>query len=88
MKQTSTSLYKRINITLPKDTIQLLNKVAAQGERSRLIDKALRAHISKAGRAELRKQLIEGYIANAERDLQMAKDWFPLEEEAWQKSQA
>ncbi len=37
--------------------------------------------------ATFQQQLIEGAIRNAERDLQMAEEWFPLEEEAWQKHQ-
>jgi hypothetical protein len=31
----------------------------------------------------LREQLKAGYRANAERDLTIAAEWFPLEEEAW-----
>ena len=37
--------------------------------------------------ANLKQELIEGAIRNAVRDLQMAEEWFPLEEEAWQKHQ-
>ena len=36
----------------------------------------------------LRERLKQEALANAERDLQMAAEWFPLEEEAWQLSQA
>ena len=32
---------------------------------------------------QLRDQLKAGYLANAERDLQLAAEWFPLEEEAY-----
>lgn len=34
---------------------------------------------------ELEKLLKEGAIENAERDLQIAQEWFPLEQEAWEK---
>ena len=34
---------------------------------------------------DLRKQLKAGAIANAERDLVMAKEWCHVEEEVWQK---
>jgi hypothetical protein len=37
--------------------------------------------------AMLKQELKEGAIRNAARDLQMAEEWFPLEEEAWQKHQ-
>lgn len=33
----------------------------------------------------LRELLKEGYGANAERDLAVAAEWFPLEEEAWDR---
>jgi hypothetical protein len=32
----------------------------------------------------LRERLKQESIANAERDLKMAEEWFPLEEEAWE----
>lgn len=36
-------------------------------------------------RQDLRKQLKAVAIANAERDLAIAKDWCHIEEESWQK---
>jgi hypothetical protein len=32
----------------------------------------------------LRERLKQGYLANAQRDLEIAQEWFTLEEEAWQ----
>ena len=40
------------------------------------------------GKASLQEQLKVGYQANAERNLAVAAEWFPLEEEAWQASDA
>lgn len=37
--------------------------------------------------ANLEQKLKEGAIRHAERDLQMAEEWLPLKEEAWQKDQ-
>ena len=37
--------------------------------------------------ANLKRELKEGSIRNAARDLQMTEEWFPLDEEAWQKHQ-
>jgi hypothetical protein len=34
----------------------------------------------------LREQLRAGYRANSEESLEMAAEWFPLEEEAWRNS--
>jgi CopG family transcriptional regulator/antitoxin EndoAI len=73
---------KRINVILPDKTVEALDHVAGKGARSRFIDRAVRQFIETAGRANLREQLRREAIANAARDLAMAADWFPLEEEA------
>ena len=74
---------KRINIILPNTTVAVLDRVATKGTRSRFIDRAVRHYVETQGRESLREQLKAGYRANAERDLAMAAEWFPLEEEAW-----
>ena len=79
---------KRINIILPDKTVAVLDRVASKGTRSRFIDRAVRHYVETQGRASLREQLKAGYRANAERDLAMAAEWFPLEEEAWQTFEA
>jgi CopG family transcriptional regulator/antitoxin EndoAI len=75
---------KRINIILPDKTVAVLDRVASKGARSRFIDRAVRHYVETQGRESLREQLKAGYLANAERDLAMAAEWFPLEEEACQ----
>jgi CopG family transcriptional regulator/antitoxin EndoAI len=79
---------KRINIILPDKTVAVLDRVASKGTRSRFIDRAVRHYVETQGRASLQEQLKAGYRANADRDLAMAAEWFPLEEEAWQTSEA
>jgi CopG family transcriptional regulator/antitoxin EndoAI len=79
---------KRINIILPDATVAVLDRVASKGTRSRFIDRAVRHYVETHGRARLRDQLKAGYRANAERDLAMAAEWFPLEEEAWHAFEA
>ena len=74
---------KRINIVLPDKTIAVLDRVAAKGARSRLIDQAVLHFVETLGRRTLREQLEAGYRANAGRDIEIATEWFPLEEEAW-----
>jgi CopG family transcriptional regulator / antitoxin EndoAI len=82
-KHKTISMYKRINITLPSTTIKLLDRSATKRGRSRLIDHAVQAYLDKAARAELRRLLKEGAIVNAERDLAMAREAFPLAAEVW-----
>jgi len=74
---------KRINIILPDKTVAVLDRVTTKGSRSRFIDRAVRHLVEMEGRANLRSRLKEEAIANADRDLAMAAEWFPLEEEAW-----
>ena len=78
-------MHKRINITLPEETIRLIDRVIQRGNRSRFIDQAVKHYLETVGRANLKRRLKEGAELNAERDLQLTRDWFSLEEEAWQK---
>ncbi len=75
---------RRINIILPETTVGVLDRVTTKGNRSQFIDRAVRHYVEAQGRQSLREQLKAGYLANAERDLAMAAEWFPLEEEAWE----
>ena len=79
-------MHRRLNITLPEETVRLIDRIAKSGNRSRLIDQALRAFLSGKQRASLRKQLEEGARRRAKRDLALSEEWVPLEEEAWQKA--
>lgn len=77
---------KRINVILPYETLEMIDEVSKRGERSRLIDRAVRFYIVETGRDNVKKQLREGALRRSERDLRMAKEWFHFENEAWQKS--
>ena len=83
--QPRSSMSKRINVVLPDSTVAVLNRVAPKGNRSRLISQAVLHYVKTQSAQNLRERLKQGYLANAERDLQMAQAWFPLEEEAWQR---
>jgi CopG family transcriptional regulator/antitoxin EndoAI len=75
--------YKRVDVTLPQETVKLLEHISKKGDRSRLVDRAIRFYAKEMSRTNLRKQLKEGAIVNAERDLAIAQEWFPLENEVW-----
>lgn len=77
-------MHQRINITLPADTVRLLDRVAAKRERSRFIDAAIREHAKRTAKARLRNQLKEGYLRENQIHRQVAEEWFPLEEETAQ----
>ncbi len=77
---------KRINIMLPERTLAVLDRVASKGKRSAFISAAVIHFVESQGKQRLRQQLKAGYLANAEENLRIASEWFPLEEEVWRKS--
>ena len=74
---------KRININLPEQTLSVLDRVASKGNRSRFITRAVHFYVENQGKQNLRDQLKAGYLANAARDLELATEWFPVDEEAY-----
>ncbi|HMT08746.1 MAG TPA: hypothetical protein PKA82_12135 [Pyrinomonadaceae bacterium] len=77
--------HKRLNITLPVSTVEMIETVADKGSRSSLIDTAVRLYVKNLKQASLKERIKEGSIARAERDLEMAQEWSHLEDEVWQK---
>ena len=77
---------RRINIMLPERTLTVLDRVTSRGRRSQFISEAVLHYVQTRGKRSLRKHLKAGYQANADESLKIALEWFPLEEEAWQKS--
>ena len=73
-----TTMHKRVNITLPEETLRLITRLAGRGERSRFLDRAVRFYAEQKSRGAIRKQLTDGYKKQAEFDQAMAEEWFPL----------
>lgn len=80
------TMKRRINISLPEETIELIDGVAKPGDRSNLIDRAIHHYVESVGRQKLRRVLAEGARRRTARDLAIASDWFALDEEAWSTS--
>jgi len=73
---------KRLNITLPEQTVPLMDRVAGQGQRSSFIDRAVRRYVKEETRANLRKQLTEPMqhirrTIGRQQDLQLASTATP-----------
>ena len=77
-------MQQRLNITLPQETIRLIDRSINKGDRSRFIDDAVKFFVKEHRRADLRAILKQGAIKRAKRDLGIAEDWLLLEEEPWQ----
>ena len=78
-------MHKRVNVTLPDETIQLIDRSASRGNRSRFIDEAVRHFVRSHGGTQLRRLLEEGAERRAARDLAIAEEWFPVDKDAWRK---
>lgn len=76
-------MHKRLNVTLPEETVRLMDRLAKPGGRSRLITEAVQRYAKEVARSRLRKRLKQGAIRRASRDRKLAAEWFVLEEEAW-----
>jgi len=76
-------MHRRLNVTLPEETIRLIDRVATKGDRSRFIDEAVRHFVRGRRLRELRARLKEGAQKRAERDLRIAEEWAVLEEKPW-----
>lgn len=81
-------MQRRINISLPEETVRLMDRVSPRGNRSRLINEAVKRYVASRRRATLRKKLKEGALRRAERDLRLSAEWFLLDEEAWPTDQS
>ena len=69
---------RRLSITLPEHTVRMLDHIMSRGQRSRLIDEAVRRFVNEPGRANLRNQLELGGKARSKRDREIAEEWFVL----------
>ena len=79
--------FNRINVTLPQETLYLLDKVSEKGDRSRLVNNAVRFYINEISKINIKKNLREGAMKRKKRDLSLAEDWFHVESETWQNNQ-
>jgi len=75
---------KRVNITLPPETLELINRVS-KDNRSEFINTAVRLYANRLERARLKQRLKEAYLERAKEDLAIAKEWQPIERELWEK---
>lgn len=73
---------QRLTITLSAETVRLMDRTISKGERSRLIDDAIREYVVRRESKEcFEEDLAEEARQCAEQDLEIAAEWFPLEEE-------
>ncbi len=76
-------MHRRINITLPEETVRLIDRVAKKGDRSYLISEAVKRYVASVGKARVRRLVEEGARRHADRDLKLVEEWRSLDETPW-----
>ena len=76
-------MYQNISINLSDDTLVEIDRLAPQGDRSRFITEAVQFYLDEANKQSLREQIREGVIYRAQRDLNLAQEWFAVDEEVY-----
>lgn len=79
----NTAIAKRINVILPETTLKTIDRLVQKGERSRLIDKAVRHYVATRSPEVLRQQLQLATIRDRDLDSEIALDWIAVDNE-WQ----
>lgn len=82
---TQRTIHTRVNITLPRDTLQLVDRITEKRDRSRFLNEAVRFYIRERGQENLRKLLRKGALQRADRDFNLVQEWFSLENETWRR---
>jgi CopG family transcriptional regulator/antitoxin EndoAI len=72
---------RRVNIVLPDATVKILDRIAPRGDRSRFISQAVLHYVQTRSAANLRERLKQGALANTKLDLEIAEEWFAVEQE-------
>jgi metal-responsive CopG/Arc/MetJ family transcriptional regulator len=73
----------QLNITIPKDLAQALNRLTGPRKRSQFIAEAVKQRIGKKEKEELEKILEEGYRATARENLAITKAFESFDLEGW-----
>ena len=74
---------RRLNISLPEETVRMLNRLAPKGERSWVIAEAVTRYAAAMGKERLRKRMRERAVKRAESDLRLVEEWLGSEGEPW-----
>jgi len=76
---------KRINVILAEATLQTIDRLSRPGQRSRFIERAVQHYVTTASAEALQERLKQAAIRDRDLDLEIARDWFDVDREQWQK---
>ena len=73
----------RLNITLPKDLVQIIDQMTGPRKRSLFIAEAIQLKLYQARKEALAKKLAEGYLAGYQEGLDIASEFETTDMEGW-----
>lgn len=73
----------RLNITLPKDLVHLIDQMSGPRKRSLFIAEAVQLKVRQAKKEALEKKLAEGYRAGFNQSRKMASEFETIDLEGW-----
>jgi len=73
----------RLNITLPKDLVHLIDQMSGPRKRSLFIAEAVQLKVRQAKKEALEKKLAEGYRAGYNQSRKMANEFEAIDLEGW-----
>ena len=76
---------KRINVILPEATVKTIDRLSRPGQRSRFIQRAVQHYVATASPEALQERLKHAALRDHDLDLEIANDWFAVDEEQWQR---
>lgn len=79
------NVIKRINVILPEATVHTIDRLALPGQRSRFIERAVQHYVATASTEALQERLKHAALRDHDLDMQIAGDWFAVDQEQWQR---
>jgi hypothetical protein len=76
---------RRINVILAETTVRTIDRLSRPGQRSRFIERAVQYYVVTASPEALQERLKQAAIRDHDLDLEIASDWFAVDQEQWQK---
>lgn len=73
----------RLNITLPKSLVHLIDHMSGPRKRSRFIAEAVQLKVRQAQKEDLEKRLTEGYRAGYNESCEIATEFEAADLEGW-----
>ena len=73
----------RLNVTLPKDLVNMVDQMTGAKKRSMFIAQAIELKLKQARKDTLEKQLAEGYQACQKESLEISSEFEVIDLEGW-----